>query len=173
VLPLAFWRRRWTYAYSIGLLARRHPAALPAMYLEPWSAGTLALLVLGRPRSALALAALRIAMLRRKLTPHAGHATALAAELMGRAVLGTARGTAHAVRRTWSPLLLPAAYRSRRARGALLAAFAFQAIDDRHRTGRAVPIAVADDLVAAAATWASCVSARTARPLLPRSGRGD
>jgi mycofactocin glycosyltransferase len=168
VQPATFWRRRWTYNYSIGLLARRHPAALPAMYLEPWSAGTIALLFLGRPRSALGLAALRVATLRRKLAPHTAQSTALAAELMAHAVLGTARGTAHAVRRTWSPLLLPAATRSRRARTVLAAAVAFDVIDDRRWTGRAVAIAAADDLVAAAATWASCLEARTPGPLLPR-----
>jgi mycofactocin system glycosyltransferase len=171
VRPAAFWHRRWTYAGSIGLLARRHPDALPALHLEPWSAGVVALLLLGRPRAATALAALRIAVLRRKLAPHTEQPTALAAELVGRAVLGTARGTSHAVRRTWSPALLAAARRSRRARAVLLTGFAFQAVDDRHRTGRHVAIAMADDLVAAAATWAACLSARTARPLLPRAAR--
>jgi hypothetical protein len=171
VRPAAFWRRRWTYAGSIGQLSRRHPDALPALYLEPWSAGAVALLLAGRPRAAAALVALRVAVLRRRLAPHTEQPTALAAELSGRAVLGAARGTSHAVRRAWSPALLAAACRSRRARAVVVAAFAFQAVDDRHRTGRHVAIAIVDDVVAAVATWAACLTARTARPLLPRAAR--
>src|SRR5206468_8616958 len=63
----AFARRRLTYARSIALLARRPPGALPAVWVEPWSASALA--ALGSVRidgvlTAATTAATRTAMLR-------------------------------------------------------------------------------------------------------------
>jgi mycofactocin system glycosyltransferase len=55
VLP--FLRRRITYAWSIGLLARRHPQALPAVRVEPWSVLTLLMAGSGRRWGLVACAA--------------------------------------------------------------------------------------------------------------------
>jgi mycofactocin system glycosyltransferase len=164
--PAAFWRRRWDYARSIGPLARRHPDALPLLHAEPWSAAILGLLLVRRPAVATALAGVRLGGLRRRVARHTARPWSLAAELLGRSLLGTARGVGHAARRTWSPALLLTARRSPRARTVLLAAMALQAVDDpgwrRH-----LPVALGDDLTAALGTWAGCLGARTVRPLLP------
>jgi len=78
------------------------------LHVEPWSAGILILFLLRRPGAGALLAGLRLAVLRRRLARGAPHPPLLAAELLALALLGTARGASHAIRRTWSPLLIPA-----------------------------------------------------------------
>jgi mycofactocin system glycosyltransferase len=166
----AFVRRRLIYARSIGLLTHRHPRALPALHVEPWSASALSLLAAGRADCAAAATATLVTRTVRIRTALGG-STSLAARLTARSVVGSARGMGHALRRAWSPLLLPLAWRSRRVRLLLAAAVVGAAADERVRP-RHLPVKVADDLLAAAGTWASCLDQRTLRPLLPqRIGR--
>ena len=165
--PAPFWRRRWDYARSIGPLARRHPHALPALRTEPWSAAIIGLLLLRRPVAAAIVAAARVEILRHRIAKHSDHPTTLATELLAHSLTGAARGASHAVRRTWSPLLLLAVTRSGTARWTLAAATAFHVIDDQ-RPARHLALSLADDLVAALGSWAGCLAARTGRPLLPR-----
>jgi mycofactocin system glycosyltransferase len=171
VLP--FLRRRITYAWSIGLLARRHPQALPAVRVEPWSVLTLLMAGSGRRWGLVACAAplaVRALRTRALLQKHTAHPTGLAAQLTYRGLTGTARGLGHAVRRAWSPLLVPLAWRSRRARFVLAASVLTAAVDEGVRP-RHVPVKVLDDLLAALGTWGSCIQHRTVRPLLPARAR--
>jgi hypothetical protein len=166
----AFVRRRLIYARSIGLLTHRHPRALPALHVEPWSASALSLLATGRADCAAAATATLVARTVR-IRAALGGSTSLATRLTARSVVGSARGIGHALRRAWSPLVLPLAWRSRRVRLLLAAAVLGAAADERVRP-RHLPVKVADDLLAAAGTWASCLDQRTLRPLLPqRIGR--
>jgi mycofactocin system glycosyltransferase len=162
-----FVRRRLTYARSIGVLTNRHPRALPAMHVEPWSASALALLAAGRRGAAAATFVTRTVQIRTAV----GGSTPLAIHLSSRALAGSARGFGHAVRRAWSPPLLILSWRSRRAR-LLLAAAVLGAVADERVRPRHVPLKALDDLMAAVGTWASCLDQRTLRPLLPqRVGR--
>lgn len=162
-----FMRRRLVYARSIGVLTSRHPRALPAMHVEPWSASALVLVAAGRGVAAAATLVTRTVRIRTAV----GGSTPLAIRLSSRALAGSARGLGHAVRRAWSPPLLMLAWRSRRARLLLGAALLGAAADERVHP-RHLPLKALDDLLAAAGTWASCLDERTLRPLLPqRLGR--
>jgi mycofactocin system glycosyltransferase len=166
---IAFVRRRVVYARSIGLLARRHPDALPAVWVEPWSLAALLLACWGNRRSTAAAAATlaaRTVRRREELAGHTPHPTSLAIQLMSRSLVGTSRGLGHAVRRSWSPLLIPLAMRSRRARVVLAASVLATAVDEGVRPAH-VPFKMLDDLLAAVGTWSGCVENRTFRPLLP------
>ena len=166
--PVAFVRRRYEYATSIGLLARRHPQALPAVRLDAASLAVMGLSALGRPRTAAAIVAVRTVRLRRALRGRTARPGLLACDLTARATVGAISATARAARRPWSPLLLLAATRSpRRALGLLALSHALRGLEPNRPGPRHLPIAVADDLLAAAGTWAGCVRERTARPLLP------
>ena len=158
-----FMRRRLVYARSIGVLTSRHPRALPAMHVEPWSASALVLVAAGRGVAAAATLVTRTVRIRTAV----GGSTPLAIRLSSRALAGSARGLGHAVRRAWSPPLLMLAWRSRRARLLLGAALLGAAADERVHP-RHLPLKALDDLLAAAGTWASCLDERTLRPLLPQ-----
>lgn len=178
----AFASRRWSYAQSVGALARRHPGALPAAWLSPWMVMPLALAVAGRPRLAVGGTAIQTLLLGRRLRGLTGRPYRLAGELVTRGQLTTALGLAHAVRRAWSPLLLIFAIRRRGARRLVLAAFATPLVQDAlaTREPRAafadVPIRLLDEAIAVAGLWKGCVRHRTAEPLLAswsRARRGQ
>lgn len=164
----AFWRRRLQYAHSIGPLARRHPDALPALSSDLWSAGIVGLWIARRPRIAIAVAAVRLIGVRRRLEAHADRPGALAIELVGRSLVGAAHGMSHAVRRVWSPPLLVAALRSRRARMVLATTWTSHALGRGGGRLGDVPLLVADDLVAGLGTWSGALRTATLGPLLPR-----
>jgi mycofactocin system glycosyltransferase len=164
-----FVRRRFLYARSIGPLARRHPQAVPAMQVEPWSTLALLLLAAGRLEAGIGAAAtiaMRTTRIRAQLTKSTDQPTQLALRLVCRALVGSARGLGHATRRTWSPILLPVACRSRNVR-VVLAAAVIGAAADEHVRPRHLPVKVLDDLLAAIGTWAGCWDERTLRPVLP------
>jgi len=171
-----FASRRRQYAGSIGLLARRHPDALPAARLGPWMAAPWALALAGRPAPAAVAVAADIVLLARRLGATAGGgdgriAGRLAAVLVARGLIGTGFGLAHAVRRAWAPALLLAARRPG-ARRLLVAAYAVPLVQDA-LAGRRLPrpadvaLRLLDEAIALAGTWEGCVRHRTARPLLP------
>ena len=171
---LAFLRRRWQYASSIGPLAVRHPRSLPAVRLDPATAAVSGLLLLGRPRAA--AAAVIVAGVRRRaaLDGRCARPTQLAAELTARSCVNATRGLGRGVRRAWLPglLALATAGPARRAsRRALASAFVIAAIEQRPRTASEAALAVVDDVVAALATWAGCAESRTLAPLLPEIDR--
>lgn len=166
--PVAFVRRRYEYATSIGLLANRHPQALPAVRLDPASLAVVGLLALGRPRAAAAIVAARTVRLRRALRGRTARPGLLACDLTARATVGAIGAAARAARRPWSPpLLLAATVAPRRAGGCLAIAHMLRGLEPNRPSPRHLPIAIADDLLAGIGTWAGCVRRRTARPLLP------
>jgi mycofactocin glycosyltransferase len=170
---IPFARRRMTYARSIGLLARRHPDAMSAVWIEAWTASALLLTCSGGRRGAAAGAmalAVRAARTSDQLRTRSAHPTRLALQLTSRSLVTTARGIGHAVRRSWSPLLIPLALHSRRTRLVLGAAVLGAAVDERVRPAH-LPIKALDDLLAAVGTWSGCLRQQTLRPLVPASVR--
>ena len=169
----AFVARRLLYGRSIGLLARRHPRALAAMWASPVLTAPWILLAAGRPRAGLAACAFAVFKVARELRRFPGSPYALASRLVGRGLLATGIALAQAVRRPWSPPLLVAAVRSRRARRVLLAAYATAVARDAVATRAPrpaladIPVRLLEEAIAAAGTWDGCVRERTARPLLP------
>jgi hypothetical protein len=132
----------------------------------------LALGLAGRPRVAIASAAVETALLGRRLGSFRARPYRLAGELVARGLLATALGFSCAVRRAWSPLLLLVAIRRPGARRLLLAAFATPLIQDAlaTRAPRAVladvPIRLLDEVVAVVGRWEGCIRHRTSGPLL-------
>jgi mycofactocin system glycosyltransferase len=165
--PQAFLLRRWQYAVSIGELARRHPESLAPLRIAPEPALAAVALALGRPRVAAAAVAAHLVRTHRTLTATSPGSLLLTAELSARSYGSVSLAAARAVRRVWSPALLLLAPRSAVARRLLLAAAALALAGEDRPALRHLPIAVADDLVAAAGTWAGSLRVRTSRAVLP------
>ena len=169
----AFVHGRRQYARSVGALARRHPAALPAMWLSPAVAAPWALALAGRPRAALLAAGWATARRGERLRRFPGRPYALAATTVTRGLAGTGWGLARAARRPWAPPLLALSARDPRVRRGLAVAFAVALVQDMvaTRDPRAaaadVPLRLLEEVVAASATWEGCLRAGTLRPLLP------
>jgi hypothetical protein len=168
-----FVKRRHMYASSIGMLARRHPDALPAVWLTPRAALVWLLALCGFRASSAGVAILTIARTDRRLRTLTASSPRLAAALALRGLGHTGVGLSHAIRRAWSPLLLTIAHRCPRVRSVLAAAFAARLLEDALTTGNLragvgdMPLRVVDELIATVGTWEGCVRARTLRPLLP------
>ncbi len=163
--------RRFTYANSIGALAARHPAALPALRLD-LATGAVALLLMRRPALALALATVAAARTRATLRGRAPQPTRLAIELTGQSLRRGGRNLAHAIRRPWWPLAALAASRRRDAAIVLAGAWALGVAEERPTRPAHAALCILEDMIAGAGTWWSCVHHRTAVPLLPsRRGR--
>lgn len=174
-------RRR--YAASLGPLARRHPGAVPAMWVSPGLALPWALALAGRPRAAAASVAWTTvryrATLRRRVggLVGAGGAVSLAGAGVARGLGATGLGLAYGARRAWAPPLVALARRRPRLRAALLVAFAVPVVRDAAATRdpRALPADAAlrllAELMALAGTWEGCARGRTLRPLLPSRPR--
>ena len=174
-----FAARRRQYAASIGLLARRHPEALPAARVSLSMGAPWALALAGHRRLALAAATADVLLLGRRLRA-AGPAgkplgvapDGLAAALVARGLVATGLGLAHAVRRAWAPPLLLLAPRHPRVRRVLLAAYAAPLAQDALAGRRPpvladVPLRMLDEAIGLAGTWEGCLRQRTLRPLLP------
>src|SRR5581483_253494 len=93
--------------------------------------------------------------------------TGRAAALGARSVLRAGRSLAYAIRRPWWPLLALAARRYRRAGLAIGGASAVALIENTPTRPSDAALAIADDLIAAAGTWWSCLRYRAVTPLLP------
>jgi mycofactocin system glycosyltransferase len=165
--------RRYIYAQSVGLLARRHPRALPAVWITPAAALAWALAIGGRRAGPAAVVLWSIARTEKRLRRVTPTSRRLAASVTLRGFGHTAAGLSRAVRRAWSPPLLMIASRSPRARAVLAAAFAARILEDALATAdvqtviRDAPLRILDEVIAAAGTWDGCIRARTIRPLLP------
>ena len=165
--------RRYIYACSVGMLARRHPGALPAVWITPAAALAWALAIGGRRSSSAAVVIWSIARAERRLRDVTPASRRLAATLVLRGFGHTVAGLSRAVRRAWSPPLLVVAWRRPRVQGVLAAAFAVRILEDALATSdvRSIlsdaPLRVLDEVVAAAGTWDGCIRSRTPRPLLP------
>jgi mycofactocin system glycosyltransferase len=165
--------RRFIYARSVGLLARRHPRALPAVWITPAAALAWGLAIGGRRVGPAAVVLWSIARTEQRLRHVTPTSRRLAASLTLRGFGHSAAGLGRAVRRAWLPPLLVFAYRSPRARAVLAAAFAARIVEDALVTAdvRAVvsdaPLRILDEVIAAAGTWDGCIRGWTLRPLLP------
>jgi mycofactocin system glycosyltransferase len=171
--PAEFIAKRYAYARSIGTLARRHPDALPALWMRPPTAFASMLALAGFTRSSAAVMIALTMRTERGLRAMSIPIHGLSVALSARAVAMTGAALGRAVRRAWSPALMMAAPRSRRARRTLAIAFAAPIVADAVATRdvRAAvtdaPLRLADELIAAAGTWHGCLGARTVLPLLP------
>ena len=67
--PIAWYRRRVFYNYSVAPLRLRHPTRLPVMYLTPPAAIAWSIALLARPESIAVLAAARAVRRRKALAP--------------------------------------------------------------------------------------------------------
>jgi mycofactocin system glycosyltransferase len=168
----AWARRRFDYGRSAAPLARRHPGNLRPLGISGWTAAVWALVAAGRPDAAGLLAT--------------GTGLALAARLRGldhpvreglalawRGHLGAGRVLASTMTRTWWPVALAAAVRSKRARTLLAVAAAAPAVVDwlRERPPidplRWTAFRLGDDAAYGAGVWVGCIQERVAEPLLP------
>ena len=179
----AWLRRRAFYGTGAALLADRHGSAVAPVVVSRWSAGAWVLLGAGLasghrgiPAVAVASGLLGVGSMRlaRRLAGPGGRPDLVLSTrlvLGGTAVAG--RTLARAATRHHWPLTLPAAVVSRRARRALLAATAADAVAAwwPHRERVGLPdfagARLLDDLAYGAGLWAGALRARDARALLP------
>jgi mycofactocin glycosyltransferase len=168
-----FVARRRLYARSIGMLARRHPRAVPAMWVSPPLVLPWLLLLGGRPRAAGAAVAWAVMRTERRLGGRSTQRRRIACTVVGRGLLVTGVALAHAVRRAWAPPLVALCPGRPRLRVALLLAFAVPVVEDAVTTRSVrralgdLPMRLLDEAVAVAGTWEGCLEQRTVRPLLP------
>lgn len=169
----ALLRQRYRYGTSAAALAERHGWAVAPAVVSPWTAGAWTMVALGQPLLGAAVAGSSTVALTSTVPP---------AEALRLAGLGHLRGglaLARALRRTWWPVAVLLAIKSRRSRPALAAAVvvpgALEWLQRRPRIDpvRYVGLRLGDDLAYAAGVWAGCVRQRSARALLPdlRSAR--
>jgi mycofactocin system glycosyltransferase len=169
----AFVSRRRLYARSVGMLARRHPDALPAVRVSARTALPWALVLAGHRRAAIGAATVETLLIRRSLRRLPGRPDRLAGALAARGLLASGLGLAHAVRRAWAPPLCLLALARPSVRPVLLAAFAAPIAQDVITTrdpGAALgdaAIRLLDEVIASVGTWEGCLQQRTIRPLLP------
>jgi mycofactocin system glycosyltransferase len=159
-------RKRFSYAASIGVLAVRHPTALPAIRIDA-AAAVVVLTLLRRPWLAIALAGREAMRIHGTLRHRTAHPAGLAATIGGRSLLGAVRSLAHAVRRPWWPIFAVAAISSQRFRVLLAGAWVIGCVEARTAHPSHAALAVADDLISGAGTWWSCLRCRTTIPLRP------
>lgn len=117
-------RQRFGYGTGSAVLAQRHPGAVAALEVNPWTLVTWALLLTGKARwmsTGVGLATLSVPLLARRLPSAVERPMVVAARLAGGGTAGAGPILADSVRRSWLPGVLVAAVWSRRARIALAA----------------------------------------------------
>jgi mycofactocin system glycosyltransferase len=171
---LAAWvGRRFEYGLSAASLSSRHPGRLAPAVAAPWAAAAWALLVLARPRSAVAVVVGAGWRLRRRLEGTLGR-DRVVARVLGSVTLGSGRGLAEAVTRTWLPAAAIAALRVPALRRVLLAAWLLPAATEwARRRPKLNPLHYAalrllDDAGYCCGVWVGCMQRRTLEPLLPQ-----
>ena len=177
VQPGDWLRRRAFYGTGAALLARRHGAAVAPVVISPESAAAWVLALTGRLPGLLAAAAVLgrgAAQLADRLrAPGGPRPLGLAAVLVARGTVASARTLARAVTRHHWPLALAAAVVSRRARWLVTGIAVGDAVDGwwPHRREIDLPTFAAgrrlEDLAYGAGVWLGAVRARDARALLP------
>jgi hypothetical protein len=161
----------------VGMLARRHPDALPATKVNPRLALVWALALAGHRRAALGAAIVEALLIRGRVQRLTGRTNRIAGVLVARGLLATGLGLAHAARRAWAPPLCVLAFTRPNVRRVMVTAFAARITQDAITTraytavlGDAA-VRLLDEAVASAGTWEGCLQERTIRPLLPSWGR--
>jgi mycofactocin glycosyltransferase len=168
----AWARQRFDYGTSAAGLRRRHGTAVAPVAVSAWSALSWGLAVLGLPAAGGAVAAGTTALLAPRLRG-LEHPWLEAGRLAGRGHLFAGRQLADAVRRAWWPIALPLAIGWRRARPAVVAAFAVAPIVEWMTErppldpARWLMARLVDDLAYATGVWAGCLRARSAAALAP------
>ena len=148
-------RQRIGYGSSAGPLAVRHPGKLAPLRMSGWSIAAWLLTLAGRPISGAAVGVGSAAALIPKL-PDVPPRDAFRLAATGNARAG--ESIAHAIRRTWFPIAVVVALRSRIGRRALLASV----VAVRH------PVALADDVTYCLGVWKGMFAERTLDPIVPR-----
>jgi hypothetical protein len=161
-----FAARRLQYAMSIGLLAARHPAALPALRVDASTAVVLVALM-RRPRLAVGLAAVVFLRMHRATRHCVRHPVRLAMTLGLRSLVAATRRLAFAIRRPWWPLCALAAMRSRRWAALLAAAYGVGLVESRPARPSHAALSLVDDVISGTGTWWSCLRRGILTPLLP------
>ncbi|MFC7728788.1 mycofactocin biosynthesis glycosyltransferase MftF [Actinomadura keratinilytica] len=173
---LTAWLRRKAY-YGTGAhpLAERHGALVAPAVLTPWSAAVAAAALAQRrwsvPLSAAVLAVVHVRLAR--TVGRSDHPHRLAADLIGRGLVGTAGQTSALLLRHWWPVSLTACLFSRRARRAVLVAAVADGVAEYRRVSpdldpvRFILARRLDDLAYGAGVWAAAFKARSPRSLLP------
>jgi mycofactocin system glycosyltransferase len=169
----AWWLRKAFYGTGAAPLALRHRGAVPPMVLSPTAAAMSVLLLIGRPLAALAVAAVAMERLSRKLG-RLRHPRTTAARLIALAAVGAATQTADAITRHYWPFSVLASLLSRRARRTIVAIAIAGAVLDWLRADRDRPALPAfllarrlDDLAYGAGLWWGAATHRTLEPLRP------
>lgn len=173
----AWWLRKAIYGTGAAPLAVRHRGAVPPMVLSPWSAAVGVLALLGRPLTAVAVSAVAVERLSRKLQ-RVEHPRATAARLIGLGAVGAIAQTADAVTRHYWPVAALACLLSPRARRTVAAVAIAEGVVDfvrhRDRDPRVRPRLPGyllarrlDDLAYGAGLWWGALRHRTLEPLLP------
>jgi mycofactocin system glycosyltransferase len=158
--------RRFAYATSIGPLADRHQDALPALHVDAAS-GVVVLALMRRPRLAACLAVAVMIRHHAQLRRRTRQPARLAVTLGSRSLIRAGRSLSHAIRQPWWPLCALAAVRSRRAAMILIGAWASGVVEAKATRPSHAALSVADDLLAGAGTWWSCLRCHTLTPVLP------
>jgi len=154
--------QRFDYGTSAASLDERHPGAVAPLGGSRWSVLVWALVALGHPVAAGAVAGGTAVALSRKLSL-LEHPVAESVRLAGRGHLGGGEAIARALVRPWFPLTLAAAIVSRRARRVAVAAAVGPAVLDWRRRrpslGPAtwVALSLADDLAYSVGVWRGCL----------------
>jgi mycofactocin system glycosyltransferase len=168
-----FIERRHLYACSVGMLARRHPDALPAVWMNPRAMLVWVLALSGLRGPAAVIATQSITDTDRRLRALTPNSVGLATRITFDGIAHAGVGLCRAMRRAWLPPLLMIAWRRPQVRTALAAAFAAPIVQDALTPGNLraavsdAPLRILDELIAAAGTWEGCIRARTLRPLVP------
>lgn len=171
----AWLRQRLTYGRGNGALAARHPDAVTALELSPWTlaAWTLAS---GSPAGLVAgvgLTAVSIPLLARRLPPSLPERERLAARLAGGGTLRAGPPLAGAIRRSWLPVVVVAAAVSRRWRRILVVAAAVPVLEWLRERPALDPVSwwamrLADDAAYAVGQWWGALETGTGRALTIR-----
>ena len=170
-----FLRRRAAYGSSAAPLALRHRHDVVPLAVSGWSAVAWGLVATQTPlglAGAAAVVGTTTALLPAKLTTLAVP-NPVAARLARRGHLGAGRQIASAVMRTWLPIAIPIAIRSKRGRRALFAAAVVPALLEwRERRPpidalRWTLLRCADDAAYCVGVWQGAAEHRTLAPLVP------
>jgi mycofactocin system glycosyltransferase len=167
---VAWWRRRRDYGTSAAPLDERHPGAVSPLGVSGWSVAVWALVALGQPLGAVAVAGGTAAAMARRLD---AVDAPVAAGLVLRGHLGAGELIARALVRPWFPFTVAAAALSRRARTvALFAGLVPPLLDWRRRRPPVDPVrwtvvSLADDVAYSTGVWAGVLSARSFGALRP------
>jgi mycofactocin system glycosyltransferase len=168
--------RRLRYGTSAAPLAQRHPRNIPPLVVDPWSAVTVAALLIRRPVGAVAAFTVSVLSMDRRLREHdlpTADAWRISTVTAAKTWLGAGRYTTQYAAPLLLALMLPGG-RGRWGRRAALASLlvgpplaAWASRRPALDPVRFAAAAIADDMAYGAGVWAGCLRHRTTAPLRP------